>query len=54
MFEKILLQQGKALSEMMVKQPTARLDLMQQAAQQINDAIALAIQASKQVKHEDE
>ncbi|WP_165935507.1 hypothetical protein [Vibrio owensii] len=52
MFEAILNTQGAALETLMSNQPTANQAKMDQAKQLLDEAICLAIQASKEVTNE--
>ncbi len=49
MFETILNLQGAALEELMTNQPTSNPKKMEQAKQLLDEAICLAIQASKEL-----
>ena len=52
MFEAILNTQGAALEKLMSNQPTANPTKMDLAKQRLEEAICLAIQASKEVTDE--
>ena len=52
MFEAIMNQQGAALEQLMTKQPTANPKKMELAKQRLEEAVCLAIQASKEINHE--
>ena len=52
MFEAVLNTQGQALESLMANQATANPALMEEAKQLLEEAICLAIQASKEVKDE--
>jgi len=52
MFEAILNTQGQALERLMTNQPTNNPSLMKEATQKLEEAIIMAIQASKEVSHE--
>lgn len=52
MFEAILNTQGAALETLMSNQPTANPKKMELAKQRLEEAICLAIQASKEVTDE--
>lgn len=50
MFEAILNTQGSALEQLMTQQPTANPKKMELAKQRLEEAINLAVQASKEVE----
>lgn len=50
MFEAILNTQGSALEQLMAQQPTANPKKMELAKQRLEEAINLAVQASKEVE----
>lgn len=49
MFEAVLNTQGQALERLMTNQPTANPALMEKAKQRLEEAVTMAIQASKEV-----
>ncbi|EJS1626297.1 hypothetical protein NXA67_003192 [Vibrio cholerae] len=51
-FEAILNSQGQAIEAMMTRQATANPKLMQEAKERLEEAICMAIQASKETKDE--
>ena len=54
MFEAVLNTQGQALESLMTNQPTANPKKMELAKQRLEEAIRLAIQASKEINDENQ
>lgn len=49
MFEAVMNTQGQALESFMTNQPTSNPELMNKAKELLEEAVAMAIQASKEV-----